>query len=91
MPAIRGGSRGAIGAIDPLKPTKVTPFTVILYNSENNISKTIPDKSFVTFELSHCLQQAILSSIVLSQQCYEVHFIFLTVAKPLRDLITKYY
>jgi len=56
MPAIRGGSRGAIGAIDPLEPTKLTPFTMILYNSENNISKTIPNKSFVTFELSHCLQ-----------------------------------
>jgi len=91
MPAIRVGSRGAIGAIDPLKPTKVTPFTVILYNSENNISKTLPNKSFVTFELFHCLQQAVLSSIVLSQQCYEVQFIYLAVAKPLRDLIIKYY
>jgi len=27
----------------------------------------------------------------LSQQCYEVQFIYLAVAKPLRDLITKYY
>jgi len=28
---------GAIGAIAPLKPMKVTLFTMILYNSENNI------------------------------------------------------
>jgi len=91
MPAIRGSSRGAVGAIDPLKPTNVTPFTMTLYNSENNISKTIPNKSFVTFELIHCLQQAIVSFNVLSQQCYEVQFICLAVAKPLRDLITKYY
>jgi len=35
--------------------------------------------------------KAILSSIVLSQQCCEVCFISPTVAKPLRDLTTTYY
>jgi len=34
----RGGSRGAIGAIAPLKPTKVTFFTMILYNSERHFT-----------------------------------------------------
>jgi len=32
----------AIGAISSLKPTKVTLFTMILYNSENNIRDTRP-------------------------------------------------
>jgi len=37
----RGGSRGgAIGAISPPKPTKVTLFTMTLYNSENSIRDT---------------------------------------------------
>jgi len=35
---VRGTSRGAIGAIASLlKPTKVTFFTMIFYNSENSI------------------------------------------------------
>jgi len=39
----RGGSqKGAIGAIAPLKPAKVTLFTMILYNSENNIRDIRP-------------------------------------------------
>jgi len=38
----RGGSRGATGAIAPLKPTKVTLFTMILYNSENSICNIRP-------------------------------------------------
>jgi len=34
----RGGSRGGgLGRSLPLKPTKVTLFTIILYNSENNL------------------------------------------------------
>ena len=40
---LQGGSRGgAIGAIKPLKPTKVSLFTMILYNSVNSIR----DRSF---------------------------------------------
>jgi len=60
----RGGSRGrAIGAIVSLKPTKAALFMVTWYNSENSIRDL----------------KTILSSIVLSQQCCEVHFISLTV------------
>jgi len=51
----------------------------------------IKTNSFI-FILSHCSRyKAILLSIVLSQQCCEVYFIPLTVAKPLRDLTTKNY
>jgi len=39
----------------------------------------------------HSRYKAILSSTVLSQQCCEVYFIPLTVAKTLYNLITKYY
>jgi len=39
----RGGSSGgALGQSPLLKPTKVTLFTIILYNSENNIRDTRP-------------------------------------------------
>ena len=80
----RGSGRSRSGRLPPLKPTKVILFTMILYNSENNTSKPIPNKSLVMFELSHCSgYDAILSSIALSQQCCEVYFIHLTVAKPL--------
>ena len=33
---------GAVGAIAPLKPTKVTLFTMIFYNTENNIRDISP-------------------------------------------------
>jgi len=33
----RGGSRGTIRAIAPIKPKKVTLITTVLYNPENNI------------------------------------------------------
>jgi len=39
---LRGESRGAIGAIAPLKPAKVTLFTMILCNSENSIHEIRP-------------------------------------------------
>jgi len=72
----RGGSRGgAIGANAPLKPTIVALFTRVLYNSQNTIRNL----------------KAILSSIVLSQQCFEVYLISLTAEKPLWDFNTKYY
>ena len=49
---------------------------MVLYNSENNISKPIPNKTFIMFELSYCWRyKAIMSSIVLSQQCNEVYII----------------
>ena len=38
----RGGSRRVIGALAPLKPTKVTFFTMILNNSENSIRDIRP-------------------------------------------------
>ena len=37
-----GGARDAAGAIAPVKPTKVTLFTIILYSSENNIRDIEP-------------------------------------------------
>jgi len=45
---------GRLGRSLSVKPTKVTSFTMILYNAENNILKPIPNKFFVTFELLHC-------------------------------------
>jgi len=41
-PLNSGGSRGAIEVITPLKPTKVTLSTMILYNSENSIRDIKP-------------------------------------------------
>jgi len=38
---------------------------------------------FVQFGKEHSQYEAILLSIVLSQECSEVHFISFTVAKPL--------
>jgi len=71
--SVQGRIHGAIRQSSP-KPTKVTLFTMILYNSENNTSKPTPNKSFVMFQLSHCSRyKAILSSIILLQQCYEVY------------------
>jgi len=71
---------GAFRAITPLKPTKITSFTMILYNSESDISKPFPNKTFVMFEMSQCSQyKAILLSVVLSQQCCEIYFISHTV------------
>jgi len=65
---------------------------MIFYNSENDISKTIPNKTFAMFELSHCSRhKAILSSIVVSQQYCGEYFILFTVPKSLWDLTTKYY
>jgi len=40
---VRGGSKeGAIWAIAPLKPTKITSFTILFYNSENSICDIRP-------------------------------------------------
>ena len=64
------------GRSPTLKSKEVTLFTMVLYNSENNISKPILNKTLVMFELSYCSRyKAILSSIVLSQQCSEVYVI----------------
>jgi len=85
---IQGGGR--LERSYRLKPTKVTLFTILFYNSENNISKPIPNKCFVMFAMSHCSRyKAIMSSIALSQQCCEVYFI--SQAKPLWDLTNKSY
>jgi len=64
-----------IGAIPPLKPTKVTLYTIIFYNSENSIRDV---NSFCRPLFCH-------------RSCFEVNFISLTVVKPLWDLTTKYY
>ena len=45
---------------------------------------------FVQFGKQHSRYKAILPSIVLSQQCCDAYFIYLTVAKPLWDLTTKF-
>jgi len=39
---MQGQIRGAIGAIAPLKPTKLTIFTMILHNLENSIRDIMP-------------------------------------------------
>jgi len=54
---------GQLGRSPSAKPTKVTFFTMI----------------FLQFVKQHSRYKAILSSIVLPQQCCEVYFIFLTV------------
>jgi len=41
---------GRLGRSPSLKPTKITLFTMILHNSENNISKPNPSKSLVMFQ-----------------------------------------
>jgi len=46
---------------------------------------------FVQLGKQHSRYKAILSSIVLSQQCCEAYFISLTVMKSLWDLTSKYY
>ena len=74
---ISGRSRGAIGAIAPQKTYKSNSF----------------HHDFVQFRKQHSRYQAILPSIVLSQQCceVEVYFISLTVVNPQWDLTAKYY
>ena len=49
----QGGIQGG-GRSPTLKSKEVTLFTMVLYNSENNTSKPIPNKTFVMFELSYC-------------------------------------
>jgi len=66
---------GAIGAI-------ATPKTY-----ENNFIH----HDFAQFGKQHSWLKAILSSIVLSQQCCEIYSISLIVAKHLWDLTTKYF
>jgi len=61
------------GVIDPLKPTKVTAFTMI----------------FVQFGEHHSRYKATLPSIVLSQQCCEEYFISLAVVNTQWDFSTK--
>ena len=47
--------------------------------------------NFLQFGKQHSRYKAMLFSITLPQQCCEVYFIPLTVAKPLWDLTSKYY
>jgi len=56
----RAGSRGEIGAITPLKPTKITLLTIILYHSENSIRDIRPfcRRPFAV----HCFVTAVLRS-----------------------------
>ena len=42
MSVVEAGSDPEGGAIAPLKPAKVTLFTMVLYNSENNIRDIRP-------------------------------------------------
>jgi len=51
------GGEAIRGAVAPLKPTKVTLFTVILYDSEYNIRHTMPF-------CRHCFVTAVLRSIL---------------------------
>jgi len=75
-PLHRGGPNGGrLGRSPHLKPTKVSFFTTIFYNSEKK----------------HSRYKAILPSILLSQQYCEVKIISLTVAKPLWSLTNKCY
>jgi len=84
MSAISSGSKGAIGETDPPKTYESNFIHHDLVQFGNNISDPIPNKPLVTLELSHCSQyKAVLSFTVLSQQCFEVCFIYLVVEKPL--------
>ena len=65
-----------INAIGAIAPSKTYKSYFICYN-------------FVQFGKQHSRYKANLSSIILSQQCCEVCFISLTVAKLLRDLTPK--
>ena len=72
-PSKQGGFRG--GRSPTLKPKKVTLFTMVLCNLENNTSKPTPNK-ISSCSNCHCSRyMAILSSVVLSQQCSEVYTI----------------
>ena len=72
-----------------LKSKELTLFTMVLYNSENNISKPFLNKTLVMFELSYCSRyKAILSSIVGSQQCSEVYFISSYTSEAVMKLTT---
>ena len=71
----RGGSRGAIGAIAPPK------------TYESNFIH----HDFVQFEKQHSRWHAILPSIVLLQQYFEVYFVSFTVMNPSKYLTAKYY
>ena len=51
-PSEQGRIQG--GRLPTLKSKKVTLFTMVLYNSENYISKPILNKTFVMFQLSYC-------------------------------------
>ena len=66
---------------------------MILYNSENNISKPIPNKSFSRLKLSHCLRYKaiVVHCFVIATIMFKVYFMSHVVAKPLSDLTTKYY
>jgi len=59
-------SGGAIGAIAPLKPTKVAFF----------------HHDFLQFGKQYPQYKVILQSIVLPQQCCEVYFVCLTIVNP---------
>ena len=89
---IQGGDRS------PLKSTNVTYspwfFTIreTTYQNRFQISLSSWFQISLSFETSHWWRwKVILSSIDLSQQFCEAHFISLTVAKPLLDLTSKYY
>ena len=86
-PSKQGRFQG--GRSPTLKSKKVTLFTMVLYKSENNTSKPIPNKTFVMFELSYCSRyMAILSSIVLSQQSSEVYIISSCSSEAIMKLTT---
>jgi len=82
---------GAIGRSAPLKPTKVTFFTMIFYNSENSIGDIRPvcrplfrhsSVLILQFGKQHWRYNTSLPSIVSSQQCFEVYAICLTIVNP---------
>jgi len=54
-----------------------------LYQGYLELESIFIHHDFVQFRIQHSRFKVILSSIVLSQQCCEVYFISLTVAKPL--------
>ena len=74
---------GAIGAIAPLKLKKVTLFSMILYNSENNVRNVRP---FCRPQFCHSSVVKYTSSLAQKQSCYKAWRPNITEITPLNLL-----
>ena len=81
---LRGGSSGGrLGRSPPLKPTKVTFFAIILYNSENNIRDIRP---FLRRLFCHRSVVKYTSSLLPQRSRYETWLPNITEIAPLNSL-----